>query len=322
MTISQEAIEAAHAEINKSWRNDRWEWDAPKHAAERALCAALPFLSTLPIAVEGKVKALEWTQGDEDPGYHFAQSSIGNYAITDFPVVGDDQLTVRLLGTSQYGTWFRTLDEAKAAANDDYTKRVLACLVSSPGKDGGQEVEAVKPSIDTMREAAWALLRKFGWQPTARLSLHQVSEVMAAFGMNVSRGEVGCGYPDCGCCADAACEDAIKQHADFRTQTASTALVESEDYFGRLVADARVSAVKAKRKFPQPNYVTLKIAEEAGEVVRGAVHYAENRMSWEEVEGEIIQLLAMLIRFVTEGDEINGVRPPALSASTSREGER
>ena len=87
-----------------------------------------------------------------------------------------------------------------------------------------------------------------------------------------------------------------------------------EDYFGNLVAKARVAAAKAVIKFPQPNYVTLKIAEEAGEVVRGAVHYAENRMKWEDVEGEVVQLLAMLIRFVTEGDQVNGVIPPHLRA--------
>lgn len=86
---------------------------------------------------------------------------------------------------------------------------------------------------------------------------------------------------------------------------------EEQDYFGSLVERARAAAAKASVKFPQPNYVTLKIAEEAGEVVRGAVHYAENRMEWSEVEGEVVQLLAMLIRFVTEGDEINGVKPPA-----------
>ncbi len=83
------------------------------------------------------------------------------------------------------------------------------------------------------------------------------------------------------------------------------------DYFGSLVLKARTAATKASIKFPQPNYVTLKIAEEAGEVVRGAVHYAEGRMEWAEIEGEIVQLLAMLIRFVTEGDEINGVIPPS-----------
>lgn len=90
---------------------------------------------------------------------------------------------------------------------------------------------------------------------------------------------------------------------------------EVTDYFGNLVGRARTAAAKASVKFPQPNYVTLKIAEEAGEVVRGAVHYAENRMEWSEVEGEIVQLLAMLIRFVTEGDQINGITPPAALAS-------
>ena len=96
----------------------------------------------------------------------------------------------------------------------------------------------------------------------------------------------------------------------FDTLAANGHLLTS-DYFGTLVEKARLSADKASKKFPQPNYVALKIAEEAGEVVRGAVHYAENRMEWSEVEGEIIQLLAMLIRFVTEGDEINGIKPPA-----------
>lgn len=90
---------------------------------------------------------------------------------------------------------------------------------------------------------------------------------------------------------------------------------EAVDYFGSLVGKARVAAEKAMRKYPQPNYIALKIAEEAGEVVRGCVHYAENRMEWSEVEGEIVQLLAMLIRLVTEGDEINGVLPPLMLAA-------
>lgn len=91
-----------------------------------------------------------------------------------------------------------------------------------------------------------------------------------------------------------------------------------DDYFGALVAKARASAEKAMRKFPQPNYVLLKVAEEAGEVVQAGVHYAENRMTWEQVEGEIIQLLAMLIRLVTEGDQINGITPPDAAQLRSK----
>lgn len=80
------------------------------------------------------IKPLEWTQADVDTSYYFAQSSIGNYSITDFPIVGDDKLTVRLLGTSQYGTWFANLQEAKAAAQADYETRILSTL-QSPDKE-------------------------------------------------------------------------------------------------------------------------------------------------------------------------------------------
>ena len=93
-------------------------------------------------------------------------------------------------------------------------------------------------------------------------------------------------------------------------EAAEKRIAEQSDYFSALVAAARKSADKAMHKYSQPNYVLLKVAEEAGEVVRAGVHYAENRMTWDEVEGEIVQLLAMLIRLVTEGDQINGVTPP------------
>ncbi|MCL0109765.1 hypothetical protein M2T33_09035 [Klebsiella pneumoniae] len=100
-----------------------------------------------------------------------------------------------------------------------------------------------------------------------------------------------------------------------KAQRANAELEAQNDYFASLVAMARVSADKAIRKFPQPNYVLLKVAEEAGEVVQAGVHYAENRMEWGQVEGEIVQLLAMLIRLVTEGDQVNGITPPALCSA-------
>lgn len=83
-----------------------------------------------------------------------------------------------------------------------------------------QDVATITPSIDTMRDAAKELILKNGWQPNHRLSPHSVAGLMAEFGMKVHRGEIGCGYPDCGCCADAACEDAIKQHPDFAVTAA------------------------------------------------------------------------------------------------------
>lgn len=87
-----------------------------------------------------------------------------------------------------------------------------------------------------------------------------------------------------------------------------------DDYFSSLVSKARQSAEKAMIKFPQPNYVLLKVAEEAGEVVQAGVHYAEGRETWENLEGEVVQTMAMLYRLVTEGDQVNGVIPPAAPA--------
>lgn len=78
---------------------------------------------------------------------------------------------------------------------------------------------------------------------------------------------------------------------------------------------AEVARLKAQAKFPQPNYVALKVAEEAGEVVRAAVHYAEGRLSWDELEGEVIQTIAMCLRLLVEGDQVNGIIPPAAIRS-------
>ncbi|EOX0566359.1 hypothetical protein ACO31P_000746 [Klebsiella pneumoniae] len=93
------------------------------------------------------------------------------------------------------------------------------------------------------------------------------------------------------------------------------------DYFASLVAKARVRADKAMRKFPQPNYVLNKVAEESGEVIKAVIHYTEGREQWSNVESEIIDNLAMLLRLVKEGDQVIGFTPPdscsvvALSAS-------
>ncbi|WP_440530792.1 hypothetical protein [Serratia sarumanii] len=83
-----------------------------------------------------------------------------------------------------------------------------------------------------------------------------------------------------------------------------------DDYFGELVKKARSAADKAMRKFPQPNYVLNKVAEESGEVIKAVIHYTEGREEWANVEGEIIDNLAMLIRLVIEGDQVIGFTPP------------
>lgn len=81
---------------------------------------------------------------------------------------------------------------------------------------------------------------------------------------------------------------------------------------GYILPDVVASAEKAMRKFPQPNYVISKWAEETGEVTKALIHMAEGRETPENVRGEIVQSLAMLHRLLVEGDQVHGL--PALSS--------
>lgn len=88
--------------------------------------------------------------------------------------------------------------------------------------------------------------------------------------------------------------------------------------FTALVVEAAVEAEKAMRKFPQPNYVISKFAEEAGEVVKAAIHHAENRETREAVVSEMRQVLAMMLRLWIEGDRVHGMKPLALLTQEGR----
>ena len=81
--------------------------------------------------------------------------------------------------------------------------------------------------------------------------------------------------------------------------------------FDIMIASAKRAAVIAMHKFPAPNYTITKFAEEAGEVVKAAVHCAENRETVENLIGEITQCVAMLYRLYIEGDQVHGL--PALA---------
>ena len=86
------------------------------------------------------------------------------------------------------------------------------------------------------------------------------------------------------------------------------ALVKAADQsFFELVVDGMAEADRAMRRFPQPNYVISKVAEEAGEVVKAAIHCAEGRETAANVQGEMKQLIAMLYRLWVEGDQVHGL---------------
>lgn len=76
-----------------------------------------------------------------------------------------------------------------------------------------------------------------------------------------------------------------------------------------LLPDAVAQAEKAMHKFPQPNYVISKWAEETGEVTKALIHAAEDRETWANIRGELVDSLAMLHRLFVEGDQVHGLPP-------------
>jgi len=85
-----------------------------------------------------------------------------------------------------------------------------------------------------------------------------------------------------------------------------------QQLFLHLVEQAKERAETAMRKFPQPNYVLTKFGEESGEVTKECVHYLEGRGDWAQVESEMVDVLAMMIRLLREGDQVHGFIPPYL----------
>ena len=96
--------------------------------------------------------------------------------------------------------------------------------------------------------------------------------------------------------------------------------IDQINYIDDVLVKATASAIKACTKFPQPNYVLLKIAEEAGEVVKAGVHLSEGRdFTWSDLEGEVIQTIAMCIRLLLEGDQTMGLTPPSSTKELNNE---
>lgn len=93
-------------------------------------------------------------------------------------------------------------------------------------------------------------------------------------------------------------------------------VVTPDDDVHELYLDALAEAESAMRKYPQPNYVISKVAEEAGEVVKAAIHCAENRETHTALVGEIKQAIAMLLRLYIEGDQVHGLTAPRAALAS------
>lgn len=81
-----------------------------------------------------------------------------------------------------------------------------------------------------------------------------------------------------------------------------------EAAFLSLIDEGIKRGEKAMKKFPQPNYVISKFAEESGEVVKALIHHAEGRETREAVLDEMRDTLGMMWRLWVEGDQVHALR--------------
>ncbi len=96
-----------------------------------------------------------------------------------------------------------------------------------------------------------------------------------------------------------------------------------KDFFNLLV-DAEL--VRAREKFPFPDYLVTALAEEAGEATRASLNvlYAAKRFEVKQLQDgsesrllearqdlrkELIQTMAMCVRLWEEGDPVHKIRP-------------
>jgi len=170
---------------------------------------------------------------------------------------------------------FDTLDAAKAAAQADFEARILSALEPSAARELALE-EALRKMVALYESEydADVPFKRPDWLVAALSSPDHIADA----------GKLVEG-------------DGLQSSA-----------------ISNLIDAAKEEAAKAMRKFPQPNYVISKIAEEAGEVVKAAIHCAEGRENPEAVIAEIKQTFAMLFRLLLEGDEVHGLSPLLPSA--------
>ncbi len=115
-------------------------------------------------------------------------------------------------------------DEVFAVNIVDLANFIRSAL-SSPVEGGTEKEERVRLSKEAAADAALDLLQKNGWKPGDKMSVHSVSQLMGDFALIVDRGEIQCDWPNCGCCADAACRDAVT----FMERTSPSTSAEPEE---------------------------------------------------------------------------------------------
>ncbi len=140
--ITKEAIEAAKSAY---WHEAHNGGGYSDKCYEAVLTAALPFLSTLPIAVEGKVPE-GWQLVPIEPTDEILKALADGHSVNE----GHYAASMRRVSVRRYSA-------------------LLAAAPSSPGKDGGQEVEerpvgyGYAPEMQSGKGGFWV-----SWEPTEK----------------------------------------------------------------------------------------------------------------------------------------------------------
>lgn len=261
---------------------------------------AVDAIRALP-AVDVGVKPLEWVETYTYGGKAYDAVGIN----TIYRIVPKDGGEFYLTDPDCSG-FFTTLEAAKAAAQADYAARIRSALTIAPAVSPYEHYDnyAIEQFAKMMREKMSASRAKgrSGWSDPEKCSVEYLRSLLYE---HLDKGDP---------------VDVANICMMLRHHEASTALVpappelfDPEGNWADFIKSAYPEAEKAMRKYPQPNYVISKVAEEAGEVVKAAIHCAEGRETAENVRAEMRQLIAMLYRLWIEGDQVHGL-PPVSSA--------
>lgn len=190
MTIPEQAIEAAQNVI----RTANWEYGITDADMAKALTAAAPYMSGV------KVKQLEWGELNEGKTFRALLPIIGSIRVEPYGVCGWWEVLWSMPGQCDklVPDVFDTPEEAKAAAQADYEKRVLSALEPSSAREQAMEeilrelsrnprqlidmvASAIRDNGGDLCDGSWESLsydRKQAWRGDAERALTAVKEYL------------------------------------------------------------------------------------------------------------------------------------------------
>lgn len=79
------------------------------------------------------------------------------------------------------------------------------------------------------------------------------------------------------------------------------------------IDDVNAELERARKKFPKPDFLLTAFSEESGELVKSVLDNMFGKSTESDVYSEAIQVIAMAVRLIEEGDPIHKLNPLAHS---------